>query len=537
MLEKRIQTHDESKFSDTEFNLYAKRFFSPAAEVTQELKDEYGEKSWKHHYETNPHHHEHFYPLFDQPIELEYTTPDGVSLPLEDQCKLAYIEMFCDWLSFSFKDVQDSDTHNNAVDYDDIKSNETEFEYWYNRNKDNIKIHPEMQSWFDDALEQVMKAQHDYFIKNKNESELLEAELHDTLNPKLWSGTELKPEIRSALMKIAYDFIASVDLPLNVLDIRFLGSNASYNYTKHSDIDLHIITNFELLPLQTDLSQVIYNYVKNDYNNKHNITVKGQPVELYIEDVKSTNASNGVYSLSNNKWLKEPTKPDYEYLDISDVLSKEKEIIDGLLKSNDKDQVDFYLNNLYLNRKDFLANEGENSVGNLLFKALRDEGLIEKLRDKFFELSSEELSLESESTITIYRGIAADTLDDAYKYIKTKKTYNSQDFGSGPYWSTNVDIAKDYGNFLYKAQIHPSEAKKIVEGTQGIVILDPDFNYSVNKELVDYIPLGPGVRYSIGSTGYTKYWNNTRNITSKRQEQYKNWIKDNFEEWYNGQNF
>lgn len=438
--------------------------------------------------------------------------------------------MFCDLLSFSFKDVQEADTHNNAPDYESLDSDETEFEVWYNSHKQNIKIHPEMLDWFNQSLDKVLKAQHSYFIK---ESQLLEAEIHDTLNPKLFDGFELKSDVKQALLDIAYDFIASVDLPLNVLDIRFLGSNASYNYTSHSDIDLHIISNFELLNVTPDLSQLIYNYAKNDYNNKHDITVKGLPVELYIEDVKSTNASNAIYSLSQDKWLKEPTKPDYEYLDISDVLSQEKKVIKDLLKSQDKTQVDYYLNNLYLNRKDSLANEGENSVGNLLFKALRDEGLIGELRDHYFELCSRDLSLESESELTIYRGIAADTFDDAYKYIKSKQIRNAQDFGKGVYWSTNIDVAKNYGNFIYKATIHPSEAKKIIDGAQGIVILDPNKNYGINKELVDYLPLGPGVQFSIGPTGFSKYWNNSRNITSEVQEKYKNWIKDNFEEWSN----
>lgn len=519
LLDKRVQHHDESKFSNSEFNLYAKRFFSPAEDLDESTIDAYNQKSWTHHYKTNPHHHEYFYELFDQPIELEHTSPDNLSLSLEDQCKLAYSEMFCDWLSFSFKDVQEQDTHNNA-DYTDLSSQETEFEQWYQQHKDEIKIHPDMYAWYNQALDKVMKAQHEYFLPLK-ESQLLEAELHDTLNPKLWSGTELKPEVRDKLLSIAYDFISSIDLPLNVLDIRFLGSNASYNYTPHSDIDLHIIINFELLPVNSDLSQVIYNYAKNDYNNKHDIKIKGLPVELYIEDVKSTNASNAIYSLSQDKWLKEPTHPEFsEYLDISKELSDAKSQIKDLLKTNDKSQIDFYLNNLYLNRKDSLASEGENSVGNLLFKALRDEGLISDLRDRYFELSSKELSLENSETVTIYRGIPADT---------PKEAYNS-DGSNDVFWFFNIDQAKDKGNFIFKTQIHPSAAKKIVPGSNGFIILDPLFNRSIDKELIESLPLGPGVKYTIGTSGYTKYWNNTRNITKDLQSRYTSWINKNFKE-------
>ena len=46
-------------------------------------------------------------------------------------------------------------------------------------------------------------------------------------------------------------------------------------------------------------------------------------------------------------------------------------------------------------RKDSLAINGEFGKGNLIFKQLRNEGLLSLLRDKIKDLTSKKLSLES----------------------------------------------------------------------------------------------------------------------------------------------
>ena len=69
-------------------------------------------------------------------------------------------------------------------------------------------------------------------------------EVHDTLNPKLWnSDNTLKPEVYEKLTDIYEEFIRFIDLPLNIVDVEIVGSNASYNYNDTSDIDFHIIVN------------------------------------------------------------------------------------------------------------------------------------------------------------------------------------------------------------------------------------------------------------------------------------------------------
>jgi hypothetical protein len=131
-------------------------------------------------------------------------------------------------------------------------------------------------------------------------------QFHNQLNPNLWeSDKTLKKEVLSALSNIAEAFVEYLDLPdLNIEDITLSGSNAAYTYTKYSDLDLHIIVN------ASEKEKVILRkYVdakKNLFNEQHNITVKGQPVELYVQFVDDPHTSAGVYSIQRDEWVEEP---------------------------------------------------------------------------------------------------------------------------------------------------------------------------------------------------------------------------------------
>lgn len=220
-------------------------------------------------------------------------------------------------------------------------------------------------------------------------------EVHQELNQKLFNDTELKEDVKNKLLEIANTFIEGLDFPINVADIRFLGSNASYNYNEHSDIDLHIISNFDLVYVDKNILQQLYNASKNSFNNNHDITIKGIPVEIYIEDMNSMNATNGSYSLLNDGWIKFPQPIEYEIPDYSKELQDKIAEINQTLLSTNKEEIEYLINDIYLGRKDGLATEGEVSIGNLVFKELRNQDLIQKLRDRYNELESEELTLEN----------------------------------------------------------------------------------------------------------------------------------------------
>lgn len=217
-------------------------------------------------------------------------------------------------------------------------------------------------------------------------------ELHNELNPKLWEQNNLKLDVLQKLKQIAEEFLKYIDIPLNVVDIEIVGSNASYNYNEKSDLDLHIIVNSEVNYMNEEILQQFYNSKKNSFNDNYDLTIKDIPIELYIEDVKSTNATNGRYSIIKNKWIKQPVPMQYDIPDISKELQQYVDKCEQMLQSNDAEQVNDFINSLYMMRKLSLEQDGEVGKGNLIFKELRNLDLLQALRDRYYEIRSEQLS-------------------------------------------------------------------------------------------------------------------------------------------------
>ena len=70
-------------------------------------------------------------------------------------------------------------------------------------------------------------------------------EAKDELNPKFWVGGKLKTNVRIRLLDIAHDFFEDLDVRwIKPKDVVLTGSLANYNWSKYSDIDLHIIVDF-----------------------------------------------------------------------------------------------------------------------------------------------------------------------------------------------------------------------------------------------------------------------------------------------------
>lgn len=231
-------------------------------------------------------------------------------------------------------------------------------------------------------------------------------ELHDTLNPKLFDleTSKLKSEVLEKLLQISEEFLKSIDpLTLSIADIRLVGSNASFNYNEQSDIDLHIIVNFDLNYIDDEILQSIYNDKKNKFNEKFDFKIYDIPVEVYIEDIKSMNATNGIYSILKNEWVREPVPVQYEIPDYSEELSFWKTKINEVLLSEDSKLIEDTINEVYMMRKDGLAKDGEIAIGNLVFKELRNLGLLDGLRNKYCELISNELSLKENLITESYR--------------------------------------------------------------------------------------------------------------------------------------
>ena len=120
---------------------------------------------------------------------------------------------------------------------------------------------------------------------------------NDTLNPNIWNpDNTIKPEVRDALLKVAQDFYAESELTAPIQDIYMLGSAANYNWGPSSDIDVHVLIDFNKLSMERDLVKKMVDSIKANWNKNHNIQVKAHRVELYIQNRRSrTNPCSRTY--------------------------------------------------------------------------------------------------------------------------------------------------------------------------------------------------------------------------------------------------
>ena len=133
---------------------------------------------------------------------------------------------------------------------------------------------------------------------------------------------------------------------------------------------------------------------KSQFNANHDISIYDVPVELYAEDSKQEAISNGVYSLMEDRWLKEPKKIPPTDND-EDVQAKYQELKDAIDKCDDSEVANELLDKIYTMRKSGLAEVGEFSTENMAFKLLRNDGSIDKLKKLKKEKVDKQLSLES----------------------------------------------------------------------------------------------------------------------------------------------
>jgi predicted nucleotidyltransferase len=232
-------------------------------------------------------------------------------------------------------------------------------------------------------------------------------EKHNTLNSKLFTKEEvLKDKVRDKMLEIVDEFLADLkeqDIKIKVDDVLFIGSNASYNYTKHSDIDLHILANAKAADYTPEVAAALYGAYRTIFNKNLDITLYDIPLEIFIETEDSTRVSNGVYSVKKNKWIKKPVAediPEYDTKALDELVNKWetdcKDLIDDVKsdKLEDEKKVVKLLENIYEKlRKKGIA-KGEYSIENLAFKELRNKGYLDQLKEYKNELVSKRLSLE-----------------------------------------------------------------------------------------------------------------------------------------------
>jgi hypothetical protein len=215
----------------------------------------------------------------------------------------------------------------------------------------------------------------------------------DDLEPNIWRGRKLKRDVREALMTIAQDvWDDMVKGRAKLIDVTLTGSCAGYRWSPTSDVDVHLIVQYSDVD---DYEELVGSYFKARtalWDKEHDVTLHGHPVEVYVQDVDEVQWSSGVYSLMHDKWIAMPVPPSWGSDDDIDYRAAERKARTyardiqravAALRAHPGEQEISRVKKLKARvrqlRRSGLEREGELSIENLAFKALRKIGALDIL--------------------------------------------------------------------------------------------------------------------------------------------------------------
>ena len=217
------------------------------------------------------------------------------------------------------------------------------------------------------------------------------------LNEKFWDEDKhLNPRVRMKLLDVADTFYQTLETDwVKPVDIIFTGSLCNYNWSKYSDVDLHIVMNFDEVDERTEFVKDYFDSKKKLWNEQHeDLKIYGFPIELYVQDENEEHTASGIYSLYKDTWIKEPSQStDIENIDktkIASKLLKYSDVIDKLSDAAEVETDEYKIEKIGEKakalfrkiksiRKNALKNGNEFAPGNIFFKAMRRAGYIAKL--------------------------------------------------------------------------------------------------------------------------------------------------------------
>ena len=234
-------------------------------------------------------------------------------------------------------------------------------------------------------------SKHVTFDKQLEEVEEESFQIHDKLQPEVWQEERLNSEARERLIEIAANFLEGLEIPVSMNDLRFTGSLANYNWSKYSDIDLHIVVDFSKVDENTELVKAFFDEARLRWNDKHRITIHGFEVEIYVENIDEEHKSSGIYSITNDEWIIKPD-PIEQVIDFETAEKKSQDYVDRAQRiSNLVSDGKYELALRHIERvkekiRDMRkvgleSEEAEFSAENIAFKILRRDQILKKLND------------------------------------------------------------------------------------------------------------------------------------------------------------
>ncbi len=216
-------------------------------------------------------------------------------------------------------------------------------------------------------------------------------EYKDTLNPSIFDleNEKMKIDVKKILLDIANDFYDDLKVKINYSDIWLVGSNANFNWSDYSDVDVHIVLPFSKISTDVEFIKSYFDSKKNLWNINHDIKIDVHKIELYVQDSEDESAvqSGGIYSILYDAWIRHPEHLEVN-VDAEAVKAQVKNFMNRFKSAfKDKNNPKKFKENLdnlskYLHdqRSQGLATGGEFSPQNIAFKFLRRKGVADKIR-------------------------------------------------------------------------------------------------------------------------------------------------------------
>ena len=312
-----------------------------------------------------------------QPTEY---TDDFVELPCHDP--LDYTEEF-DYL----EDIPYDLTYYVVSPEENIYAVDTEEDLYRFYNSidttliDNFKICDDL---FDTNKYVFQIEPHKYSVQ---EDVIINSELNSNIFD---SEHKMIPEVKEQILKYVNNFVEYAEnknITLDFSDITLVGSNAGYLYTPESDIDIHMISSN---PINVEIAEQLFD-IFDMYEAENPLFIGTYKVELGIEDgydLVMNNKDTRRYSLVDDMWVNNSDELEhFEPGDISEVEGYEdivKNYEDAINYAVDNDNYNLAVSlkqEIRKNRSDDLANIGSLSMGNVVFKELRNIGAYGKLKE------------------------------------------------------------------------------------------------------------------------------------------------------------
>lgn len=220
-------------------------------------------------------------------------------------------------------------------------------------------------------------------------------EIQDELNPKFWINNKINSRVRLKLMDLADEFYDSLNIKwVKPKDIVLTGSIANYNWSKYSDVDVHILVDYKEVWEKTDFVKDYFDSKKQLWSEEHDtLKIYGFPVEMYVEDSNVKNPNSGIYSLNKNKWIVEPN--DFQDAELNEefikntsakLMTEIDDIESDLKTEKDNHKLEVLstkmkklFDKLVKQRKESLEKHGEMGTYNIIWKVLRRSGYLDKI--------------------------------------------------------------------------------------------------------------------------------------------------------------